>query len=223
MRAVSYGESDVIATFLTREEGKLSAAVRGARKSRRRVGGALEPVHTLVVSLEDRGRELTTLKEARIAVQRFGIVGDLEALDAAGTALRWLRHVCPPRTPEPRAWETTMALMDTLDARRQPPRAALAAAALCLLADVGYALELEQCVRCGRPCPEGRAALVDAAHGGLVCQDCGGASVRIGGALRAKAVAITAGDPSPDLEKEEAEELLRLVDIAMAAHAPGFG
>ena len=226
LRTVDYGESDVIATFLTRAEGKVSALARGGRKSRRRVGGALEPIHTLFVSLEDRGRELTTLKEARIEVQRAGIVGDLEALDAAGTALRWLRHVCPPRIPEPGAWETMTTLLDALDARRHPPRSALAAAALRLLADVGYALELEQCVRCGRPCPPGKAALIDAARGGLVCQSCGGAAMRISGELRTRALAIAGlkiGGQDPELTPKEAEELLHLVDAAMDAHAPGFG
>ncbi|WP_394839335.1 DNA repair protein RecO [Pendulispora rubella] len=221
LRAVTYGESDVIATFFTRTEGKISALSRGARKSVRRVGGALEPVHTLLVSLEDRGRELATLKEARVVTQRSGVVGDLDALDAAGVALRWLRHVCPPRTPEPRAWDTMNTLLDVLDAREQPPRSALAAAALRLLADVGYALELEQCVRCGRPCPAGKAAFVDPSRGGLVCQSCGGARVRLGGELRSRALEIGAGG-NPALTKEEAEELLVLVDAAMAVHAPGL-
>ena len=221
LRSVPYGEIDVIATFFTRTEGKISALSRGARKSMRRVGGALEPVHTLFVSLEDRGRELATLKEARIVTQRSGVVGDLDALEAAGVALRWLRHVCPPRTPEPRAWDTVNTLLDVLDARDQPARSALAAAALRLLADVGYALELEQCVRCGRPCPPGRAAFVDTSRGGLVCQSCGGARVRLGGDLRVRALEIAAGG-NPALTKEEAEELLVLVDAAMAVHAPGF-
>ncbi|WP_394850083.1 DNA repair protein RecO [Pendulispora brunnea] len=221
LRAVAYGESDVIATFFTRTEGKISALSRGARKSVRRVGGALEPVHTLLVSLEDRGRELATLKEARVVRQRSGVVGDLDALDAAGVALRWLRHVCPPRTPEPRAWDTMNTLLDVLDAREQPPRSALAAAALRLLADVGYALELEQCVRCGRPCPAGKAAFVDPSRGGLVCQSCGGARMRLGGDLRERALEIAAGG-NPALTKDEAEELLVLVDATMAVHAPGL-
>jgi len=220
LRAVTYGESDVIATFFTQAEGKLTAVVRSGRKSVRRVGGALEPIHTLFVVLEDRGRELGTLKESRVAVQRFGLVGDLDALDAAGTALRWLRHVCPPRTAEPRAWETMSRLLDALDARQHPPRSALAVAALRLLADFGYALEFEHCVRCGRGCPPGRPAFIDASRGGLICQSCGGAHTRIGGELRTRALEIAEGQ-SPELTKDEAEELLALADVAMRAHAPG--
>ncbi|WP_394829505.1 DNA repair protein RecO [Pendulispora albinea] len=222
LRFVAYRDSDVIATFFTRTDGKIGAIVPAGRKSARRVGGAMEPMHTLHVSLEDRGRELGTLKEARVVVQRFGLVGDLDALDAAGTALRWLRHVCPPRIPEPRAWDTVTGLLDTLDARQHPPRSALAIAALRLLADVGYALEFEHCVRCGRGCPPGKPAFIDAARGGLICQSCGGAPARIGGELRARAADITRGE-EPELTDEDAEELLVLVDAAMRAHAGGEG
>ncbi len=43
VRSVPYGESDLIATFVTAEEGKVAAIVRGGRKSTKRFGGALEP------------------------------------------------------------------------------------------------------------------------------------------------------------------------------------
>jgi DNA repair protein RecO (recombination protein O) len=226
---VDYGESDVIATLLTETDGKLGVLVRGARKSTRRVGGALEPFHTIEVRLEDRGGELATLKESRITRVRAGIVSDLDALDAAGTALRWARHACPPRTREPDAWATLHALLDALDAGRtsgRSPRVELAFAALRLLADVGYALDLEHCVRCGRTCPAGQKAGVDPARGGLVCTACGGARVLLEPRLRAMAVAaqvaqIGALPPDATLSDADADVLLSLSHTAMAAHT-GF-
>ena len=218
MRSVAYGESDVIATLFTASEGKISAMVRGGRKSSKRVGGALEPFHTIEVSLDDRGGNLATLKEARLLRVRAGIVGSLEALDAAGTALRWARHVCPPRIPEPAAWATMNDLLDTLDRREAPPRASLAVSALRLLADVGYGLELDRCVACGKLCPEGRAGFIDTLRGGLVCQGCGGARERIGAGLRALAQAAQRGE-QPALSRSQVADLLALVDRAMSAHA----
>jgi DNA repair protein RecO (recombination protein O) len=221
VRTVEVGESDVIATLVTEQVGKVSAIVRGARKGSRRVGGALEPMHTIAVLLEDRGVELTTLKESRIVRTRAGIVGSLEALDAAGVALRWVRHLFPPRTPEPEGWRLLVELLDVLD---EPgpvaPRTQLARAGLGLLAAVGYALDLERCVVCGRPCPETKAACVDPARGGLVCRSCGGASTVLLPEVREAARALAAGR-SAEVRVAHAEALLGLVDRAMAAHA-GF-
>ena len=84
VRSVAYGEADIIATFFTETDGKVSAVVRSARRSTKRFGGALEPIHELLVTLDDKGRELCTLKEARIGRPREGIVKSLDTMDAAG-------------------------------------------------------------------------------------------------------------------------------------------
>lgn len=195
--------------------------MRGGRKSSKRVGGALEPFHTIDVSLEDKGGELGTMKEARVARVRARLVSDLDALDAAGVAMRWARHLWPPRTPEPEAWAVLVDLLDALDdPARGAPRALLARAGLLLLGAVGYGLDLERCVRCGKPCPEGRPSCVDAAHGGLVCRACGGSSRVMDAELRAIGIAVQRGE-RPATSDVQAKELLAIVDEAMAAHA-GF-
>ncbi len=220
VRTVAYGEADVIATLVTETHGKLSAIVRGARKSKRRAQGALEPFHTVHIAAEDRGTDIVTIRDARIVRVREGILGSLPALDAGGLALRWLRHLVPDRHPEPRAWATTLALLDALDARLLEPRVALAAGAVRLLSDVGYALDLARCVVCSRPCPDGKPACVDPARGGLVCLACGGARLVLSPDARRLARAAQEGRPA-DFSREEADPILAVVEAAMAAHG-GF-
>lgn len=221
VRSVGFGESDVIATFFTENEGTVSAVVRSARRSTKRFGGALEPIHEVIVTLEDRGKELCVLKEARIRHPRTGIVSDLDAMDAAGRALRWVRHLCPSRTPEPAVWASLEALLDVLDAldARFPPLPYLAIFGLGLLGGVGYAIDFERCVRCGRPCPDGRRAFLDAIGGGLVCMTCGGARRTVSAALRRLAVRAQAREVPLSMTSAQALELLAIVEEAMSAHA----
>jgi len=220
LRTVDVGESDVVATLLTERAGKVSAIVRGARRGSRRIGGALEPVHGVAVLLDDRGAELATLKEASIVRLRASLVSRLDALEAAGTALRWARHLFPPRTPEPEGWRVLVELLDALDDANAAPRHALARAGLAMLSAVGYGLELDQCVGCGRRCPEGRAACLDPARGGIVCRSCGGAVTVLAPAARDAARALAAGG-ARDVGDAEAQVVLGVVDRAMAVHA-GF-
>lgn len=223
VRSVPYGEADLVATFFTETDGKLAAIVRGARRSTKRFGGALEPLHELSLVLEDKGKELTVLREARIARARQGLTTDLDAMEAAGRALRWVRHLCPARTPEPGAWRSLRELLDVLDGRPPPKEIGhhLVTFGLGLLADVGYALDFQRCVRCGKPCPEGRPAFIDATGGGLVCMTCGGARRTLGAELRALAVRVQARDASVLLTPAQASELVAIVEDAMSAHA-GF-
>ena len=218
VRTVEVGESDVVATLVTVQLGKVSAIVRGARKGSRRVEGALEPIHTIAVLLEDKGRDLVTLKESRIVRTRPALASNLESLGAAGTALRWARHLFPARTPEPQGWRILVELLDALDAEVGVARMELARAGLGLLRAVGYALDLERCVRCGRACPSGQSACIDPSQGGLVCRACGGATTVLLPDVREAARALASGS-APDVTATQAESLLRLVERSMAAHA----
>jgi DNA repair protein RecO (recombination protein O) len=237
VRSVAYGESDVIATLLTEQEGKIAAIVRGARKGSRRVAGALEPLHTITATYEDKGSELVTMKEARVIKPRTNLLRHLESMEAAGTMLRWARHVFPPRTPEPAAFATLIETLDALDGSAaggtsgtpddgsaaggisQPitPMVELARAGLRLLADIGWGIELERCVQCGARCPEDASAQIDAQKGGIVCRKCGGARVLLRAPARRAAI-VALSKPSDASTEPHARALIELVESVMAAH-----
>jgi DNA repair protein RecO (recombination protein O) len=223
VRTVDVGESDVVATLVTERFGKLGVIARGARKGSKRLGGALEPVHTVNVLIDDKGKELSTLKEARIVRLREAVARDLDALDAAAIALRWARHVFPPRTPEPGGWQVLVDLLDRLDAASSPSaiaRTELARTGLALLAAIGWGLELGRCVSCGRACPDEKAAFVDPQRGGLVCTLCGGGRGILTPPERRAALMLASG-ATDRVDAAGAAAVLNLVDLAMAAHA-GF-
>lgn len=221
VRNVEYGDADAVVTLYTERLGKISALARGAKRSTKRFGGALDPMHTIRVTLDERaGSDLATLVEAHLVEARLRLSADLDKLDAAGRALRWVRAGSPPRTPEPRVWAEIGALLDRLDdpADVLSARAHLAATGLRLLAAFGWGLDFSACVRCGKSCDAGRSAYVDATVGGLVCRACGGARRRLDAGARARLAAASAGGDGV-LLAEDAQRALALVDEAFAAHA----
>src|SRR5215470_13195458 len=119
----------------------------------------------------------------------------------------------PPKTPEPAAFATLNEALDALDAGGDPHEV-LAITGLRLLSDVGWGLELEQCIVCGAKCPEDASAQLDPARGGIICRKCGGARVLLRAPVRR--AAITHKDVKP-----HAKALIELVEAAMTAHT-GF-
>src|SRR5216684_5438703 len=62
LRTYKLGESDRLVVFLTRDRGKKRGVAKNARQSRRRFGGALEPLtHGRVSYLERERRDLVSL------------------------------------------------------------------------------------------------------------------------------------------------------------------
>ena len=218
LRRVEYGESDLVLTLLTDAMGRVSALARGARKSVKRFGGVIEPMHTLRVVYDDRsGAELVSLREAKLERARPFLVTSLERMQAAGQALNWVRKAAPPRTPEPEVWAAMEALLDHLNDANDAlsPRARLAATGLRLLAAFGWGIDFQRCVSCGKEPAEGQAGAVDAARGGLICRSCGGARKRLSGSER---VALSGAAEGGELQDEHAALALELVEQALKTH-----
>src|SRR5437867_5289879 len=57
LRTYPFRESDLLVTLFTRIEGKVRGVAGAAKKSRRRFGGALEPLTYIKVAYEDRERQ----------------------------------------------------------------------------------------------------------------------------------------------------------------------
>jgi DNA repair protein RecO (recombination protein O) len=143
-------------------------------------------------------------------------------MSVAGQALRWLREASALRSPEPALWLEIENFLDSLDRSdlASEPETLLVSCGLSILRVLGFGLELENCVRCGRRCEHGRSAFVDPVQGGLVCRACGGGSILIPGAMRD---ALLQGQGVPDsMTPAERDAALRLVDGALLAHV-GIG
>ncbi|MCC6522443.1 MAG: DNA repair protein RecO [Polyangiaceae bacterium] len=221
VRRVAFGESDVIVTLFTEQMGSVAALARGARASRKRFAG-LEPMHQLEVEIDlVAGRDLGALVSSRLVRPRLGLTSSLACLDAAGAALRWLAAVAPAHVAEPALWAEIEGLLDELDAPASAPAAMLGAFGLRLLAAAGWGLELAQCVRCGRACPERSAGRLDLPAGGLVCRTCGGAPVLL--TARERRALVEAGHGVVDAlaRPEDAALAARLVTEAIEVHGRG--
>jgi len=217
---VDYRESDWVVTLFTRQHGRVAALARGARRSRKRFGGVLEPMHTLTLALEERPTgDLMILREASIDVARIRLVGRLDTLEAAGRALGWVRATAPQQQPEPAVYASIVELLDQLNVPTpdRDPRLFLAEFGLHFLSAIGFGIDFHGCVRCGRPCADGRAAYVDAKKGGLVCRACGGASSKLEGPERERFARAGSG-ASGVLELADVEGALLLVEQTLAAH-----
>ncbi|MBW2524380.1 MAG: DNA repair protein RecO [Deltaproteobacteria bacterium] len=220
LRRVPYGESDLIVTLFTEQEGAVSAAARGALRSKRRFAG-LESMHLLRVEVDlAPQRDIATLVEVRVDRPRVHLLGSLSRLDAAGQALRWLRRAAPARTPEPQLWLEVNALLDALDspATALSPGALLGAGGLRILEATGWGLDLSRCVRCDEPCPDRAKVTVDVVAGGVVCRRCGGGAVTLSAERRARLLAALDGDERSLEDPADADVAIELVSGALAAH-----
>ena len=232
------GEADLIVRLFTEEGGMVSVVARGARRASRRFA-SLEPMHSLTVRVElPSVRELGNLVEASVDRPRLGIMASRATRDAAGPALRWVRDAAAPRAREPMMWRELNELLDALDGipavlERGVGGATslLVAFGMRLLVLGGWALELDRCVRCGKPCPTDARVVVHIAAGGVVCRACDGSAATSGaspqrhvvlrGEERRWLVACACGEEFPTAGPRAFDVGLALIDEALRLHSRG--
>jgi DNA repair protein RecO (recombination protein O) len=166
LRNVDYADADRIVTLLTVRFGKAAFIARGARRSKKRFGGVLQPFLLLEVEVNQGAGQLGSLLRAQISRSFPHIVTDL-GLMAAGFAL---------------------------DTGQLAPQNVLLCFEVRLLSLLGFAPQLDRCGLCGkRPLPA-QAAELDPQLGHLVCRSCGGAAYRLSGGARMRLSRATGSD-----------------------------
>lgn len=166
---LDYGDSDRVIHLLTRERGKLPAFAAGARKSRRRFAGALEPFTVLDVRLKEGRGEMVFLESCSVLEGHGGLRADLARLAHAGHATELCRELCKEREPNPDLFLSLVGYLGKLAVSEADP-SELLAFELEVLHQVGFAPRLGDCAIC-QGSLEG-PLLFDPAHGGVVCPRC---------------------------------------------------
>jgi DNA repair protein RecO (recombination protein O) len=178
LRAVDYGEADRVVTLLGREVGKVSAIARGARRSRKRFGGALELFGAGQAVLAPRRGELWVLEsfDARRGFPHLAL--DVAKVAHGAYLCELSRELQPEHEPDPRIYGLLEEALGLLDAGEARP-SLLRAFELQLLDALGLAPSLARCVGCGAEVAPGEGELFDVRRGGLVCAACAGGAASV--------------------------------------------
>jgi len=210
LSAVDYGEADRIVTLLTARRGRVSAFAAGARKSKRRFAGALEPGTLLKAHLVARRGSTWRLDAVDLDRSHLAIRTDLPRLSRALYALELCRELVRDEQPHPALFDLLVDYLDQLDANRAGPTS-LIAFELAALRLAGFMPRFSGCAVCGGGLAE--PVRFDADHGGCVCGPCGARTSQgmpISPGLAAALAGLQAGarTPLPADQRARARELL---------------
>lgn len=173
LHAFDYLESSRILRLATREGGVRSVLARGARRSSRRFGSALDLFAEGVAEIHTRpGRELDTLGAFDVRRARPQLAGDLARfLGASAIAELMLRFA--QQAVEPTLFDSVVqAFGEIASADGVAAREATIGAAWRLVAELGFAPVLESCAECHTAIAPDEVAMFSHPAGGALCRRC---------------------------------------------------
>jgi DNA repair protein RecO (recombination protein O) len=114
LRTYTLGESDRIVVFLTRDRGKKRGVAKNAKQSRRRFGGALEPMTCGRVSYQERERRDLVFLNYVEATRSPLVAQDTEAFSYAGYFAELIDEWAPDSDPNETLYRLGTSVVDAL-------------------------------------------------------------------------------------------------------------
>ena len=169
LRTWPFHEADLLVSLFTREQGKVKGVARSAMKSRKRFGGALEPMTYVRANYAEKPRqELVRMDSFEILSSPLS-----QPIDYGRTAaLSFVAEVLEDMLPEHDPQETIFRLTLAVTAHMQVGRIwmPLTYFSLWVTRLMGWMPELEFCVECGRGL-RGLPGYYSALTDGICCAD----------------------------------------------------
>jgi len=174
LQTFPYGETSRILRLFTRNHGLQSVMAKGALRPRSSFGGVLEPFTSGHATLYLKpSRELQTLSSFELIRARQSLGRDLLRFGGASLLAELVLRTSSEE-PQPRLFDAIVLAFDTLE---QVPAETLERAILTIswqmVAMLGFAPVLDDCLSCGRALAPDEDARFSYAAGGVLCAECG--------------------------------------------------
>jgi len=169
LRTYPLREADLLVTLFTRLEGKVRGVARSAKKSKRRFGGALEPLTYVRASYEDRERqELARLDSCEVLESPLATEVSYPRAVALGHVAELLDELLPDREANDAIFRLAISVLGSL--RGPDVWMPVTYFELWITRLVGFLPEFSECLVCGRAL-NGHRAFFHALADGLMCAD----------------------------------------------------
>ncbi len=173
LQVFPYSETSKILRLLTRTHGVRSAIAKGAMRPKSKYGGLLEPFAEGVATFYLReGRELQTLSDFELTRSHQALGRNLLRFGGASLLAELVLRTASEES-HPELYDAFRAALDHLEgASGEAVEAVALAETWLLVAHLGFAPALDECVQCGRPIGPEEDVAFDYAAGAVRCADC---------------------------------------------------
>ena len=173
LQVFEYGETSRILRLLTTTHGVQSAIAKGVRRPRSQFAGLMEPFAEGVATLYIKeSRDLQTLAGFELTRSRQALGRDLVRFAGASLIAEILLRTVGVE-PNPELFELVTAALDRVEGSTpEATESVVLSEAWRLVASLGFAPGLDECLDCTREIAPDEDVSFDYAAGGIRCDDC---------------------------------------------------
>src|SRR5579863_6041677 len=170
LRTYPFHEADLLVTLFTRSEGKVRGVAKSAKRSKRRFGGALEPLTHVTAHWEDKEKqELARLDSFDVISSPLTAKVSYLRVVALEYVAEVMDELLPDREPNDTIFRLALSVVGQLQS--EAVWMPLTYFDLWIVRLIGLLPELSHCVKCGDPLNGSKAYFHPMADGLLCVRD----------------------------------------------------
>jgi len=169
---IDHSESDIIVTLFCRDNGRVTAIAKGAKKSKKRFVNKLELFTFLRVTYQQKNtRSMAFLADAELHTSFLNIRSNLELYIIASVIREFLLIAMRDGEVDIRTFRLCLWALHSLNQTEQP-KAVLTLFLIRFFDYIGYRPVLDYCHKCSSPFADHGQYKFDIIGGGLICTKC---------------------------------------------------
>lgn len=170
---MNYGDTSKIVSLYTKDYGKMSAIVKGARNSKSKIGFQVDLFNylQLVLYLKEQ-RELQLISNVDV-INHFPLIKeDFEKIQFSNAILELIKNLTQENDSNEKLFRALVKILILINEGKEKPNILFARFLIFFLKELGFELQIEKCSICRKKIViNGEISLNFGL--GMLCQDCG--------------------------------------------------
>lgn len=169
---INYGDTSKIVSLYTKEYGKMSAIVKGARSPKSKIGLQVDPINylQLVIYLKEE-REVQLISNVDVLNHFPNIKLDFEKIQFSYAVLELIKNLTHENDSNEKLFRAIIRILELINEGKESPNILFARFLIYFLKEIGFELQIEKCSVCGKKdFPE---EIILNFGMGILCQECG--------------------------------------------------
>lgn len=172
LKKINYGDTSIIVSLYTEELGRISAILKGARKSKTKPGFIIDPINFIEIVLYNKSnRDVQLISSADLISNYTNIKEDIDKLKYAYATIELIQNLTGEEEKDLRLFKGLTKILELFNTSEELPGVIFCRFFLFLIKELGYQFSLKQCAVCRRE-DINNEDLAFNFETGLLCSNC---------------------------------------------------
>ncbi len=172
IRKTKFSDSSLIVQLYTKENGKISALIKGARSSKSKIGTKIDLInHVEVVIYNKEDKDLQLVTQVNLINHFPHLRDNLEKIKYATAICELILKLIPDQESNERIFRGTIRILKLIEKGVESENFYFAQYLLFFIKEIGYELSFENCSECGNKITDNSDNAFSFANG-IICKNC---------------------------------------------------